>query len=50
MENKEISQSVAGAKSEIKSTTDQKPYTKEFKDKLIEIYNSGIYESAAECA
>jgi transposase len=50
MENKEISQSVVEAKSEAKAGTDQQPYTKEFKDKLVEIYNSGIYESAAECA
>ncbi len=50
MENKEILQSVAEAKSEAKAGTDQQPYTKEFKDQLVEIYNSGIYESAAECA
>lgn len=50
MEKKEVSQSGIEAKPEIKAATDQKPYIKEFKDKLVEIYNNGIYESAAECA
>lgn len=50
MEKKEVSQSGIEAKSEIKSATGQQPYTKEFKEQLVEIYNSGVYESAAECA
>ena len=50
MEKKEVPQSGVEAKPEIKAATGQQPYTKEFKDQLVEIYNSGIYESAAECA
>ena len=50
MEKKKVSQSRVEAKPEIKTSIDQQSYTKEFKDQLIEIYNSGIYESAAECA
>ena len=50
MEKKEVSQSGVEAKPEIKAAAGQQPYTKEFKDQLVEIYNSGIYESAAECA
>ena len=50
MEKKEVSQSVVKAKSEAKAGVGQQPYTKEFKEQLVEIYNSGIYESAAECA
>lgn len=49
MEMKQVSSSGVEAKSETKEAP-QPPYTKEFKDKLIEIYNSGIYESAADCA
>jgi transposase len=44
----EMKQTQSGA--EVKTAASQQPYTKEFKDQLIEIYNSGIYESAAECA
>lgn len=50
MEVKQVSQSGVEAKSETKAVTGQQPYTKEFKEQLVEIYNSGIYESAAECA
>ena len=50
MEVKQISQSGVEAKPESKVATGQQPYTKEFKEQLIEIYNSGIYESAADCA
>lgn len=50
MEKKELSQSEVETKPEIKAATGQQPYTKEFKDQLVEIYNSGIYESAAECS
>ena len=50
MEKKEVSQSVVEAKSEAKAGIGQHPYTKDFKDQLVELYNSGIYESAAECA
>lgn len=50
MEKKEVSQSVVEAKLEAQAGIGQQPYTKEFKDQLVEIYNSGVYESAAECA
>lgn len=50
MEVKQVSPSVVEAKYETKESMVQPPYTKEFKDKLIEIYNSEIYESAADCA
>ena len=50
MEMKQVLPSGVEAKSETKEATVQPPYTKEFKDKLIEIHNSGIYESAADCA
>mgnify|MGYP006324036913 CR=1 FL=1 len=39
MEKKEVSQSGIEAKPEIKAATCQQPYTKEFKDQLVEIYN-----------
>ncbi len=50
METKQLTPAGIEAKLEAKSTTPQTGYTKEFKDQLVEIYNSGIYESAAECA
>jgi hypothetical protein len=37
MEVKQVSQSGVEAKSEIKSATGQQPYTKEFKDLLVEL-------------
>ena len=46
MEMKQVTHSGAEAKTAVA----QQPYTKEFKDQLVEIYNSGVYESAAECA
>lgn len=49
MEMKQVLPSGVEAKSETKAAP-QPPYTKEFKDQLVEIYNSGIYESAVECA
>ena len=50
MEPKQLTPAGIEAKLEIKPITTQNGYTKEFKDQLVEIYNSGIYESAAECA
>lgn len=50
MEKKEVSQSVVESKLDAQAGIGQQPYTKEFKDQLVEIYNSGVYESAAECA
>lgn len=50
METKEASQSVVEAKLEAQSGIGQQPYPKEFKDQLVEICNSGVYELAAECA
>ena len=38
MEKKEVPQSGVEAKPEIKAATGQQPYTKEFKDQLVEIY------------
>lgn len=50
METKQMSQSNVKVKSGVKTAIPQPPYSKEFKDQLIEIYNSGVYESAAERA
>lgn len=50
MEMKQVSQPGIEAKSDLKALNTQPEYTKEFKEQLIEIYNSGVYESAAECA
>jgi transposase len=50
MEKKEVLPSVVEAKLNPKSATAGQTYSKEFKDQLVEIYNSGLYESAAECA
>jgi transposase len=37
-------------KSNSKTPITKSGYTKEFKDQLIEVYNSGVYETIAECA
>jgi transposase len=50
VETKQLISAGNEAKLDTKSGTSQTGYTKEFKDQLVEIYNSGIYESAAECA
>ena len=50
MEKKQVLCSVVEAKLDPKAGVTQPEYTKEFKEQLIEVYHSGVYESAAECA
>ena len=50
VETKQLKQAVVEPKSNPKTPIAQPPYTKEFKDQLIEVYNSGVYETAADCA
>jgi transposase len=50
MEIKQVMPVGVEQKSNFKASIAQPPYTKEFKDQLIEVYNSGVYESAADCA
>ena len=47
---KQVSQSGVEAELDSKAGVTQPEYTKEFKEQLIEVYHSGVYESAAECA
>ena len=35
---------------QVKTKAAASDYSKEFREQIIEIYNSGVYESAAECA
>jgi transposase len=42
--------SKAKSKVDPKVLSNESRYTKEFKEQLIEIHNSGIYSTAAECA
>ena len=50
MENKQLIQNSNEQKTEVKLTGTEPPYTKEFKDQLVAVFNSGVYETAADCA